>query len=314
MSDFSTGLGSPISHALQPSSVISAGRAAETHGDRMANGQPFTCPRGASEAPVDPKQCAEMWRAEISPCLSEAYGACFIGAINDTKFPEDHVGGKYDYCANPDCPNKGRKMALPAKGLCGVCYKRVLAGKTEWPPKPLAADPLEMRECPEEPQATTSAQDVTCYDVAADMAARGGDQDHTEEDSDLPEDLDRPFEVAGVRFLPVSSKPVATRAPIVTIRNGAIIAFSAAAAERYSLREYAYARLVPSEDRTVLGVKFFHSDRPGAHLVQKKEHSGAVVSARAFLRNMPGVVGKKAILESTEWTGFFVARFGGEAA
>jgi len=309
--DLTSGIGSPIGHALQPSSVIRAGRAAETHGDRMANGEPFHCPRGASEAPVDPKQCAEMWRAKISPCLSEAYGACFIGAINDTKFPEDHVGGKYDYCANLDCPNKGKKMALPAKGLCGVCYKRVLSGKMEWPPKPLSADPLEMRECPEDTHPTTAAQDVTCYDAVEEMAAQAVGWDHTEEDPDLPEDLDRPFEVAGVRFSPVSSKPVATQTPVVTIRNSAIIAFSAAAAERYGLREYAYARLVPSEDRTVLGIKFLSSNRPGAHLVQKKEHSGAVISARAFLRNMPAIVGKKAILEPTEWTGFFMVRFGG---
>lgn len=85
MSDFSTGLGSPISHALQPSSVISAGRAAETHGDRMANGKAFQCPRKASDKPITPQECAERWREKVAPCMSDAYGLCNMGSINAAK-------------------------------------------------------------------------------------------------------------------------------------------------------------------------------------------------------------------------------------
>lgn len=328
--DLSSGLGSPLGHTLTPSSVISAGRAAETHGERMAHGRTFRCPRGASEFRIEPKECAERWRAKTPPCLSETYGLCNIGAINDKKYPEDFMGGTFGFCKNPECPNKGRKMSLPAKGLCGTCYKRMRAGKLAWPPKPgqeempaTSADAGKMGTVSGRAQPFEKIEEFRARQVEPETAGaspkaercRSCDevQDHLSHPGkmvDLPEDLDRPFEVAGVRFIPSPGLP--TDPPILTIRKDGL-AINRAAEKIFGLVRYSHARPVLSEDGKTVGIKFYASDRPGSRLLQRPAKMCTTISNVPFVR-ATGLIGRKARLESTEWDGFFVARFEGEAA
>ena len=116
--DQSSGLGSPIAHTLQPSSVIRAGRAAEIHGDRMANGKAFQCPRKASDKPITPQECAERWREKVAPCMSDAYGLCNMGSINATKnFPKQNTP---PFCHPKKVPAQPSVLATPKTPLVSL--------------------------------------------------------------------------------------------------------------------------------------------------------------------------------------------------
>lgn len=321
--DLTSGIGSPIGHALQPSSVIRAGRAAETHGDRMANGEPFHCPRGVRAAPIEPRQCAEWWRAKISPCLSENYGLCSIGAINDTKYPEDVMSTKYGKCANPDCPNKGRKMSLPAKGLCGVCYKKVLAGTMAWPPKAGQEETTATTADAEAPAAVSGqdqsfekivelpARQVEPQTAGVTAEAEGCRSDHTLPDSDLPENMDRPFSLGGFDFHPVPQRRMvgshlaAITSKSLSLRTGVI--------HEHGLDRYTHARIAPSVDGKALAIKFYAEKRPGTCKIQHKRKSGAVVAMEPLTAKHPEWIGREAPLEPMGVGGWFLMRVG-EAA
>ena len=231
-------------------------------------------------------------------------------------------------CANRECPNSKKSVTLPAMGLCGACYGKVRAHKMAWPPEREETgqvgggqiNEITSATCAhnaEKINETTNRQGAASQVEPSENIGGLPGTDHISQPGkmapDLPEDLDRPFTVAGINFVPAQPKRTMGD-PIVTIRNKSIIAISAAAAIKYKLRDFSHARLVPSDDGAAIGVKFFHASRPGAVRAQRKERLGVTLSAQAFLRGVPGLIGMKATLEPTEWDGFFVARFGGEAA
>jgi hypothetical protein len=207
-------------------------------------------------------------------------------------------------------------------------------------------EPLEKIEelSGEEPaQATTSAQDVTCYDAAAERAAQAraqtagnndvGQEEYpkkTEENGyqgsgplrdhiagsnkmvpDLPEDLDQPFVLAGIEFEPLPPAPDYAPA-LLTVRNKDLLAINKTAVIRFDIISYTHAKLIPGKDRNTVGVKFYRHHRPNSMRVQARKSADVVLSCREFIRSMTHLMHKKGVMEPTTWESFFVVRFGGE--
>lgn len=156
--------------------MFQAGDAAERSARDSERGLAVACSRGRGR--VTAVECATLYLAgqedpELAPDCARDLG-CSTGRIKAQKLQTGDIMGKWGRCANPACENSKKQSSLPAKGLCGVCYKRVLAGKMEWPPKadPLT-DPLEMREVQEQHEtAGAPVKGVGCRQDGEGQAAR----------------------------------------------------------------------------------------------------------------------------------------------
>lgn len=132
------------------------------------------------------------------------------------------------------------------------------------------------------------------------------------QDPDLPEDMDRPFILAGIEFTAsvrqrVTGKAlVAIKSRFISLRTGVIA--------KHGLDRYAYARLAASRDGKAIAIKFYREKRDGAAKLQGKRKGGVLIAAEAFLRNQPQMIGQEAPLESAGIEGWYVIRLSGEAA
>lgn len=326
------------------STFTRAAFSAEANGDRIAHGKPFMCGRGKSRSPITPEECLASFRAGERPCVSEEHGRCSVGVIQNAKYPEDTtMGAKYGACK--EC---GRIGNLDTTGRCyrAECKAQrwKMPGQEETPATPGDAgetgavsgqvEPFEkIEELPArqvepetagaspEAEGRRSDEEVQAdrtFQVSRALIASGAAMLSPEEREhflgqpvDLPEDLDRPFEVGGIRFVPMPVAPLAP--PTIYVRPDAIVLNSSADAT--FLYGYTHGRLIRAEDGKSIGIKLYRENRKGARRLQRPSKNGVVVSHAQFVRTIPGLVGKRAVVEATEWDGFVVARFeGGEAA
>jgi hypothetical protein len=207
------------------------------------------------------------------------------------------------------------RVPLYKGDLCKDCFNRAEEAKKKFQSRASAyTQPFEkFEELPA--QAMTSAQDVTCYDAAAEKAARAADKISADADAmcdpsgpDLPEDLDRPFVLAGIAFeaakhtRQLGGDTVSVRKKHLSIHSGAI--------QEHGLARYTHARLAASRDGQAIAIKFYTGKRPGALKFQR----GCVISGEAFLREHPGMVGREGLLEAAGIEGWYVVRLGKEVA
>jgi hypothetical protein len=247
-------------------------------------------------------------------------------------------------CKNPDCPNHILRVQT-RNGFCLECHAAIQEAKTKYLGK--RREPFEtIEEFPGKgpAQATPSAQDVTCYDAEAEMAAREAvsaraempersyaeireatekaiekakKDDHFPQTGNMVPDPILPFTLAGIQFTPFlvdRSRPSGD--PRVTIRQGCV-AFSSCAVRTFSLHKHKGVIFYPAPG--VLGIQFLPAPIQGSYSLvsQHKDSTDRVVNAITFLKSFPDLAGRKGVLEPTERDGFYLVRLGegqGEAA
>ena len=282
-----------------------AGSDAERQADRRLRGRPSKCPRNRYRHPIAPAVCVADYRAGMPECMRDC--GCSVGRVLDATFPKEDNSMTYGKCTR--C---GRTGNLNADGLCYYAKcKKEREAKCET--SSASADPLEMRESPIRDD-EDSADGRTAATPMLDAIQAPPPPVTVEQvsDSTLPEDMDRPFVLAGIEFEPVTRQRVVGK-DLVTIREKAVFFLSGAVA-RHNLGQYSHARLTVSVDGKALAVKFYSDVHEGAGKLQGKR--GVLsLSATAFLRAHRGIVGQSAALEPAGVGGWFVVRFGhGEAA
>lgn len=330
-----------LTPGMERSTLASAGRSAETNGDRMARGLPGRCVRGRFKHQIRPEACAAEFLAEVHDCARD--GGCTTGRLMAARYKEDIMASSYGRCRITTCPNSKKRVLLPALGLCATCYKADLAARKRGvaPVMPAGQTPKKSPIlAPEEVAAMSavmstdgqgehlgiteehcekgvaagqdvstpvSAQDVTCHDPAAEAAARASDPVNP------PDVIDesQPFVLAGIEFEPLHERR-RTGGNYLTIRQKNI-GISVDAAEELGLGGYEYASYTVSKDGQAVAVKFSVEARPKALKISRKT-GNIVISAQPLGNRYPGLVGKRGRLEFTGVRGWYVARFGGEVA
>lgn len=298
----------PASVGSGEGSVFSqAARVAEAAGRAQAEGKKRRCSRN-SNVVVTAAECFERFRAGDPVCVNEFHGRCSTGALEEAK--EEKNMANYGTCAV--CGKKGNR------DKDDHCYRpecKKAREKVQVQPKSAGA-PAEAQECrpSEEVQAQPQASPVLAREEVAALDEAAG-QDHFAEPSkkapDLPEDLDRPFVLAGIEFAPLHKRRQSGE-NYVALRTTSLGISTAAEAE-LGLKRYTHARYTVSLDGTAVAIKFLTEKKPGALCVNRSTGSMAI-SAQPLASKHPELIGKKARLEATDVRDWFVARFGGEAA
>lgn len=220
----------------------------------------------------------------------------------------------YGPCKNHDCLNHTLRVHT-RNGFCEDCAAAIREAKTKYVGRTAIpdAEPFEEIEALPTPQQPQASPVLAREEVAALDEAAG--QDHFAEPSkkapDLPEDLDRPFVLAGIEFAPLHKRRQSGE-NYVALRTTSLGISTAAEAE-LGLKRYTHARYTVSLDGTAVAIKFLTEKKPGALCVNRSTGSMAI-SAQPLASKHPELIGKKAKLEATDVRDWFVARFGGEAA
>jgi len=341
-----------LTPGMERSTLASAGRSAETNGDRMALGLPGRCVRGRFKHLIRPEQCAADFLAEVHDCARD--GGCTTGRLMAARHKEEIMASSYGRCRVATCPNSKKRVLLPALGLCATCYKADLAARKRGQ-APVVAEGQTANKSPilapeevaamgavvstdgqgdhtgiteehgdngvaagQDMASPVSAQDVTCHDPAAEAAARASDP------------VEFPVTMADVREIVADvideSQPFVlagiefepmherrrTGGNYLTVR-AKNIGISVDAAEELGLNDYQFASYTVSKDGLAVAVKFSIEARPKALKISRKT-GNIVISAQPLGNRYPGLVGKRGVLEFTGVRGWYVARFGGEVA
>lgn len=306
-----------LTPGMERSTLASAGRSAETNGDRMARGLPGRCVRGRFKHPIRPESCAAEYLLGEPDCVRD--NGCTTGRIMAARYKGEVMARNLGFCTGPDCPSKGEEVLIKCAGMCATCYRMDLAARKGKKPAPKESPIL----APEESAALDKAmahrsQEVTCHDPAAEAAARASNPVEipvtmaTVREIVADEiDESRRFTLAGIEFEPLRKHRIPGENR-VSVRSTSI-GISSAAYQAHGLDRYTHARYTVSVDGKSLALKFF--DGPKGDAVKIDRHKGGVsLSAVPLVRAYPHLVGKRAALESTDMAGWYVARFGGEVA
>ena len=335
-----------LTPGMERSTLASAGRSAETNGDRMARGLPGRCVRGRFKHLIRPEDCAADFLAEVHDCARD--GGCTTGRIMSARYKEEIMASSYGRCRVATCPNSKKRVLLPALGLCATCYKADLAARKRGP-APALVDDLTPKEIPiidqeevaamstalsasgqdettenaqesseirvaagQDVPTTVSAQDVTCHDPAAEAAARSSDPVEIPVNMatvrELVLDTSRPFSLNGIEFDPaVLASP--TKPPLVHISKIGNLHISKAAHQSFDLGQYVSVCIIPSKDKSALALVFSAREGKGFRRLTA-DHSSQFTpkaSAREIKRSCPEIVGRKLLLSATDTPGAFVA-------
>lgn len=321
---------SNLTPGMERSTLASAGRSAETNGERMARGLPGRCVRGRFKNLIRPEQCAAFFLCEFIDCARD--GGCTTGRLMAARYKEQLMASSYGKCRNEACPNSKKRVLLPALGLCATCYKADLAARKGKKPAARVSTILDAEESAALDKAIGErTQDVTCHDPAAEAAARKKNlvpeevlgipiadpvefpvtmADVREIVADVI-DESQPFTLAGIEFEPMHERR-RTGGNYLTVR-AKNIGISVDAAEALGLNDYQFASYTVSKDGLAVAVKFSVEARPKALKISRKT-GNIVISAQPLGNRYPGLIGKRGVLEFTGVRGWYVARFGGEVA
>lgn len=287
-----------LTPGMERSTLASAGRSAETNGDRMARGLPGRCARGRFKHMIRPEDCAAEYLFNEPDCVRD--GGCSTGRIMAARYKGEVMARNLGFCSHPDCPSKGEEVLIKCAGMCATCYRMDLAERKGKKP------------------AAPRSQDVTCHDPAAEAAARAsGPVEFPATMATVREivadaiDESRPFTLAGIEFEPLHERR-RTGGNYLTVR-AKNIGISVDAAEELGLNDYQFASYTVSKDGQAIAVKFSVEARPKALKISRKT-GNIVISAQPLGNRYPGLVGKRGVLEFTGVRGWYVARFGGEVA
>lgn len=287
-----------LTPGMERSTLASAGRSAETNGDRMSRGLPGRCVRGRFKHLIRPEDCAAEYLFGEPDCVRD--GGCTTGRIMADRYKGEVMARNLGFCTGPDCPSKGEEVLIKASGMCATCYRMDLAARKGKKP------------------AAPRSQDVTCHDPAAEAAARAsGPVEFPVTMADVREivadeiDESRRFTLAGIEFEPMHERR-RTGGNYLTVR-AKNIGISVDAAEALGLNDYQFASYTVSKDGLAVAVKFSVESRPKALKISRKT-GNIVISAQPLGNRYPGLVGKRGVLEFTGVRGWYVARFGGEVA
>lgn len=326
-----------LTPGMERSTLTSAGRSAETNGDRMARGLPGRCVRGRFKHLIRPEQCAAFFLCEFIDCARD--GGCSTGRLMAARYKEQLMASSYGKCRNEACPNSKKRVLLPALGLCAACYKADLAARKRGPAsEEVAAMSAAMSTdgqgehtgiteehgengvaAGQDMASPVSAQDVTCYDPAAEAAALdavmgldapapAAGQNHVAEPSKMVTDFTRPFSFGGFDFDPLQVAPPAGR-PVVRLSKSGNFHVSTPATKTFDLLRFRYVRIIPDKTGTVLALIFSTENTDGGRslAVEKKSPFALKASAGSISRTVPGVVGKPLELRPMGQDGVFVA-------
>lgn len=334
-----------LTPGMERSTLASAGRSAETNGDRMARGLPGRCVRGRFKRLIRPEACAAEYLFNEPDCVRD--GGCSTGRIMADRYKREVMERNLGFCSHPDCPSKGEEVLIKCAGMCATCYRMDLAARKGKKPaarvSPILA-PEEVAamstalsasgrdESPEKAQESSenrvaagqdvskpvSAQDVTCHDPAAEAAAldavagldsptpAAGQYHFFQPENKV--DLTRPFSFAGFEFDPGTPPPPPGR-PIARLSPSGNISFSSAATQAHNLKRFQYVRVIPDKTGNALALIFLAEKAGGARKLGTERKSGTSLkaSAEAVARVAPGLVGKPLELKPMGQDGAFVA-------
>jgi hypothetical protein len=305
-----------LTPGMERSTLASAGRSAETNGDRMARGLPGRCVRGRFKHLIRPESCAAEFLFNEPDCVRD--GGCTTGRIMADRYKGEVMARNLGFCTDPDCPSKGEEVLIKCAGMCAPCYRMDLAARKGKKPAARVSTILDAEESAALDKAMERAQDVTCHDPAAEAAARASNPvEFPVTMATVREivadaiDESRPFTLAGIEFEPMHERR-RTGGNYLTVR-AKNIGISVDAAEALGLNDYQFASYTVSKDGLAVAVKFSVEARPKALKISRKT-GNIVISAQPLGTRYPGLVGKRGVLEFTGVRGWYVARFDGEVA
>lgn len=321
---------------------FTAARVAEAAGRAQAKGDKRRCSR-QSRVIVTAEECRERFLAGDRVCVNEFHGRCSTGALEASK--EEKTMANYGKCTV--CGYKGNR------DKDDLCYRpecKKAREKVQGQPQKAGAS-TEAQECrpsenvQEQPEATIFGREGTpaVATKQGDSAAVFGQVDHVEEPRqmvtiggvlnnaiplshnhsgeptnmvpDLPEDLDRPFSLAGFDFDPsILDRPLSP--PVVTIGKGGALNISRGAFVRFDLGRYVAVRMIPSTNQRAMALIFSGHTQKGylALVLDKASKHGFKASAITVSRACPEIVGKRMVLQATGTPDVFVAVVDEEAA
>lgn len=320
---------SNLTPGMERSTLSSAGRSAETNGDRMARGLPGRCVRGRFKHLIRPEACAAEFLFNEPDCVRD--GGCTTGRIMAARYKGEVMARNLGFCTGPNCPSKGEEVLIKCAGMCATCYRMDLAARKGRKPAARVSTILDAEEVAALDKAMDRAQDVTCHDPAAEAAAWKKNlvpeeviglpvADPVEFPVTLADvreivadaiDETQPFTLVGIEFEPMHERR-RTGGNYLTVR-AKNIGISVDAAEALGLGGYEYASYTVSKDGLAVAVKFSVEARPKALKISRKT-GNIVISAQPLGNRYPGLVGKRGALEFTGVRGWYVARFDGEVA
>lgn len=305
-----------LTPGMERSTLASAGRSAETNGDRMARGLPGRCVRGRFKHLIRPEDCAAEYLFNEPDCARD--NGCTTGRIMAARYKGEVMARNLGFCTGPDCPSKGEEVLIKCAGMCATCYRMDLAARKGKKPAARVSTILAPEESAALDKAMERTHDVTCHDPAAEAAARASDPVEfpvtmatvREIVADAIDET-QPFTLAGIEFEPLHERR-RTGGNYLTVR-AKNIGISVDAAEELGLNDYQFASYTVSKDGLAVAVKFSVEARPKALKISRKT-GNIVISAQPLGNRYPGLVGKRGVLEFTGISGWYVTRFGGEVA